>query len=367
MDPKISPERASTDDSLDEERGRTDRQLAEKRAEIDADADSVVRDARKRADAVLQAAREVADHPLEHGGETVQQERARGDAAVVSERATEDRAVRRERLLTRGGLEELFKLERDTTDLHLLTERARSDEDVSTRDTFLAMVCHDLRTMLAGILLTSELLVKEEAPETGGKVRERAERIQRLTRRMGRLVGDLVDVATIETGRPLVLPEDGDLELLLREADEGLHAVAASKQIAFTSEIVGQPMPAPFDHGRVLQVLGNLISNAIKFTPEGGRIALRVEAQEGAVRFSVHDTGPGIPADKLEAVFERFWQVSQKDRRGLGLGLYISKCVVEGHGGRIWAESTPGEGATVSFTLPAAGAARSPHLADKPA
>ena len=356
MDPKNSPERASTDDSLDEEREKADRQLATKRATVEADADGVVRDARKRADAVLHAAREAADHPQEQerGGETVQQERARGDAAVASERATEDRLLQQERLAHRGGFEELFKLERDTTDLHLLTERARSDEAVNTRDTFLAMVCHDLRTMLHGISLTAAVLAQEEATGTSATVRARAERIQRLTGRMARLVGDLVDVATIETGRPLVLPEGGDLQRLLREVDEGLHAVAASKRIAFISEILGQPRLAAFDHDRILQVLANLITNAIKFTPEGGRIALRVEAQEGAVRFSVQDTGTGIPADKLEAIFERFWQVTQKDRRGLGLGLYISKCIVEGHGGRIWAESTPGSGATVSFTLPAA-------------
>ena len=353
MDPKNSPERASTDDSLDEERSKADRKLAEKRAVIDAEADSVVRGARKRADEVLQAAREAADHPLEGGGETVQQERARGDAAVRTERATEDLALRRERVASRVGLDELFKLERDTTDLHLLTERARSDADVSTRDTFLAMVCHDLRSMLSGILMSADLLVKEEAPASGGNVRARAERIQRLTRRMSRLVGDLVDVATIETGRPLVVPEEGDLQRLLREADDGLHGLATSKQIAFTSEIVGKPLPAPFDHERILQVLANLITNAIKFTPEGGRIELRVEAEEGAVRFSVSDSGSGIPADKLEAVFERYWQVTRKDRRGLGLGLYISKCIVEGHGGRIWAQSTPGSGSTVSFTLPA--------------
>ena len=223
MDPKNSPERASTDDSLDEERTKADRQLAEKRAVIDAEADSVVRGARKRADAVLQAAREAADHPFEGGGETVQQ-----------------------------GLDELFKLERDTTDLHLLTERA----PLRRRRQHARHLPGDglpyLRTMLSGILMTADLLVKEEAPESGSDVRARAERIQRLTRRMSRLVGDLVDVATIETGRPLVVPEEADLQRLLREADDGLHGLATSKQIAFTSETVGKPLPAPFDHERIL-------------------------------------------------------------------------------------------------------------------
>jgi signal transduction histidine kinase len=101
-------------------------------------------------------------------------------------------------------------------------------------------------------------------------------------------------------------------------------------------------------------VLANLLANAIKFTPAGGTVLLRVEPVGQDVRFSVVDTGSGIPGHQLEAVFERFWQARSEDRRGLGLGLYISRGIVEAHGGRIWAESQPGEGSTFSFTLPGA-------------
>ena len=353
-DPKATPDRESTDQSLVVERSRTDGELERGRATIAEDANEVVRTARTKADAVLETAREAADHKLKNptANAALKPQRAREDAAVVAGRATEDRDLGRERLARSEALTELFRLERDQTDLYLLTERARSDEAVNTRDTFLAMVAHDLRTILQGIALTAEVLAQESAAEKGSKVHARAQTIQRSSARMNRLIGDLVDVAAIETGRPLVMPKAGELELLLREIDEGLRPSAALHHLTFTSEVIGRPPVAAFDHDRILQVLANLITNAIKYTPDGGRIALRIDGHEGMVRFSVRDTGEGIPADKLEAIFERFWQVERTDRRGLGLGLYISKSIIEGHGGKIWAESKPGEGAALFFTLP---------------
>ena len=354
-EPKTNLERKSTDESLDAERDKTDHEIAKGRADVTEDADSVVRTARARADKVLEKSRSAADQAGSKPGAALQQERVVADAAVSSERATEDKALLQERAARSEALAELFRLERDQTDLYLLTERARSDEEVNTRDTFLAMVAHDLRSMLQGIAITAELMAKDAPVDTGTLTRTRAESIRRFTGRMNRLIGDLVDVATIETGRPLVTPERRDLLRLLEEAEEGLQPVAAAHGILFTTDVVGRPEVAQFDHDRILQVLANLITNAIKFTPEGGRITLRIQTLDGMIQFSVQDTGSGIPADKLEAIFQRFWQVGKKDRRGLGLGLYISKCIVEGHGGRIWAESKPGEGSTLFFTLPQAG------------
>ncbi|HEX6297443.1 MAG TPA: ATP-binding protein, partial [Burkholderiales bacterium] len=104
---------------------------------------------------------------------------------------------------------------------------------------------------------------------------------------------------------------------------------------------------------RILQVLANLISNSLKFTPRGGKITVRGEREAGNVRLCVRDTGSGIPGDALGRIFQRFAQFAKDDRRGLGLGLYISRCIVEAHGGRIWAESQPGAGSKMCFTLPA--------------
>ena len=102
----------------------------------------------------------------------------------------------------------------------------------------------------------------------------------------------------------------------------------------------------------MLQVLANTIANAIKFTSPGGGIRVRGTCAGGELHVSISDTGSGIPGDMLEAIFQRFWQVGKDDRKGVGLGLYISRCIVEAHGGKIWAESKLGEGSTLFFTLP---------------
>jgi signal transduction histidine kinase len=117
-------------------------------------------------------------------------------------------------------------------------------------------------------------------------------------------------------------------------------------------EIV-QPLPrASFDPARILQVIGNLLSNAVKFTPSHGSVVVHVERVGDNIVFAVADNGEGIPADKLHTVFERFVQLTSDHRRGgVGLGLYISKCIIEGHGGRIWAENRSGGGSTFSFSL----------------
>ena len=111
-------------------------------------------------------------------------------------------------------------------------------------------------------------------------------------------------------------------------------------------------MPARFDHARLFQVFGNLIANSIKFSPRGSRITLRGERAAGELQCSVRDEGAGIPADQIERVFERFAQIDHNDRRGLGLGLFIARRIVEAHSGRMWATSTLGQGTSVLFTIP---------------
>jgi signal transduction histidine kinase len=134
----------------------------------------------------------------------------------------------------------------------------------------------------------------------------------------------------------------------------GARFAAQAKGIALDLTETHASVSALFDHDRVLQVLGNLVSNAIKFTPAGGKISLLLVVSGAEALLTVADTGAGIPQDKLEKIFERFTQLLPTDRRGLGLGLYISRCLVEAQGGRIWATSVPGEGSSLSFTLPLA-------------
>jgi signal transduction histidine kinase len=355
--PEANRGRVRTDQSLRAERGKTDAELDKRRDAADRTADAVVSRARHAADGVLQAARDTADDEQgdEPHGPGVLQKRTQADAAVESARTGADEMVRREREERRRALDSLLLLEREETDQHLLTERGFSDQAVNTRDIFLAMVSHDLRTMLGGIALTAQLLARESAVASDAKaVVLRAESIQRLTARMNRLIGDLVDVASIEAGKLLVAPTEGDLREVIREAVQMFEGSAEKHQIRLAPQLDGPPLRARFDHERLLQVLGNLLGNAIKFSPPGARIDIRVERAGAEMRVAVADQGPGIHPADLEAIFGRFWQVERRARTGLGLGLYISRCILQAHGGRIWAESAPGRGSTLFFALPAA-------------
>ncbi|WP_158620436.1 MULTISPECIES: HAMP domain-containing sensor histidine kinase [Corallococcus] len=356
------PERDHTDEGLRKEREKSDREYARGQAAIEEDSDAAINKARGQADEALRTARDNADARMEQReapseNEAVNQEREDADTALQGERETADEKLRDERAERMRALSALLHLERVETDTRLLVERAHADSGLATRDEFMGMVSHDLRTLLGGIALQSALLKRNAADdEVGRRTAEAAAKIQRFTARMNRLIGDLVDVASIETGRIRIAPELQDATALVRESVEAFQPQASAQGISLDVEIRGNTLMAKFDHERVLQVLANLLSNALKFTAAGGRISLHVEPVGQDVRFSVADTGSGIPSHQLEQVFERFWQARREDRRGLGLGLYISRGIVEAHGGRIWAESQPGQGSTFAFTIPAAAA-----------
>jgi signal transduction histidine kinase len=359
---KPTAERGQTDESLRTEREKTDRALAETQAAVEEDADTVIMRARETADAVLDAAREKADDHLDEAGApaaartAVAGERAREDKALDDERTTADRSLEREREETNEALSRLLPLERVKTDRFLLTERVRSDEALANRDDFLGIVSHDLRNLLGGIVMSAGMLAKiADSHEQGKQVLAGTARIQRYAARMNRLIGDLLDVASIDAGKLSVTPVQGDVAALVDEAVEIFHGDAEARQIGLSAEIGGGPLTAEFDHDRMMQVLANLLSNAIKFTPPGGSIKIRVERAGETIEVSVRDTGPGIAASMLDAVFERFWQVKENDQRGLGLGLYISRSIVHAHGGTIRVESEPGEGSTFTVTLPTGG------------
>jgi signal transduction histidine kinase len=348
-----SPEREQTDESLRVEREKADDALGQKLAAIEETADAVIAKARARADDLLAAARADTDRETRNESAQTSQrtewQRALEDEVVREERADADKAVQAER----AEHVALLASERQETDKDLLSERARSDDAVATRDDFLGIVSHDLRNMLASMIGFAALIVKAEAEEPRNEqVLMHAHRIQRSGARMNRLIGDLIDVASIEAGVLAVRREAGDPAEVVIETVDTFQAQAAANGISLTADIVPGRLMASFDPARILQVLTNIVSNAIKFTPENGSVVVRLERISDELRFAVRDTGVGIPADKLDAVFERYRQVSLHDRRGIGLGLYISKCIVQGHGGKIWAESKWGEGSTFCFTLP---------------
>lgn len=358
-------ERVATDQSLGEEREKADEEFARRRDDLDENADEVIADARDRADNVLQNERAKADEKCppeidsrEHVA--LQAERSSEDAAVQEERLEADRHLSAEREAGRRALAALLALEREQTDDHLLLERHRADSVLGTRDDFLGMVSHDLRNMLGVMALTAvSLLDIRGEPEVVEAIARAAKRIERYTARMDRLVGDLLDVVSIEAGGFALRPELHDAGELTRETVEAFAAIARAKNITLEHEPWPGELTARYDRDRILQVLANLVGNAIKFTPGGGHITLRLEPIAGALRFTVVDTGRGIAHENRELVFDRFWQVARQ-QTGVGLGLYISKCIVQAHGGEIGVESRVGEGSSFSFTLPRSDGADSP-------
>jgi signal transduction histidine kinase len=356
----MKAEREKTDDSLRAERLNTDDVVIDERAAAEREADGVVEEARDVADAVLRAARRKADEAA-HGpmqapvdSDRVAGERVADDLAVRQERMRADVVLRDYRAEQADMLAALLVHERAATDAFLLTERARADDAVEHRDDFLGIVAHDVRNLLNATVFSVEVLKHERRgtkldPETLAA----AKRIERYVARMNRLIGDLVDVTSIDAGKLAMAPAPGgDAGALLAEATETFQAAAVEKGVLLAVDAPAQPLLAEFDRGRLLQVVANLISNAIKFTPPGGQIGVGVRPSDTELRFCVEDTGVGVPPALADAIFERFWQVGSSDRRGLGLGLYISKCIVEAHGGRIWVEGAAGRGSLFYFTLP---------------
>ncbi|MEO5987570.1 MAG: HAMP domain-containing sensor histidine kinase [Candidatus Eisenbacteria bacterium] len=227
---------------------------------------------------------------------------------------------------------------------------------MASRDEFLAIVSHDVRDILAGIAMSTELLlhVPTEAP-AGERMHIEAKRIRRLTARMNRLIGDLLDVVSMESGKLNMEASPEDATRLLAETMENCQAASAAREIAMTCEAPKGRVPGTFDHDRILQVLANLVGNAIKFSDVGGSIALRLAPIAEGLQFTVRDSGRGIAPEDMEAIFERFSRAGQPGRRGLGLGLYIARYIVEAHGGRIWAESELGKGSAFHFTISSLG------------
>ncbi len=256
----------------------------------------------------------------------------------------------------------------DNTDLDLVVELARRSElaidnarlfeetqrAVRIREDVLAMVSHDLRTPLSAIRLAASLAARRvaEGAQLSG-VLQQLEAIRRRTVGAEVLLQDLLDMASIRAGRMTVKFAPDDAGALLSEAMEAHEALALEKGVSLEQETSGA-IAVRCDRSRILQVFSNVLTNAIKFGAAGARVRVGAEHGERFATFTVVDTGPGILEDELPHVFEAYWSARQQARQGTGLGLFISKGIVEAHGGRIWIESQAGRGTTVRFTVPTA-------------
>jgi len=221
------------------------------------------------------------------------------------------------------------------------------------RDEMVGVVSHDLRNPVAAIKMLSRTLLR--APPNGGaQAHESIELISQAAEQMDALIRDLLDVNRLDAGKLVVSPLSVDPSTLLADSLQTLRPLVDEKGIALDLQIE-TPLPKVMaDPDRIQQTLSNLVGNAIKFSPAGSKIVVVARRDPEGVVISVVDKGKGIAPEQLPKVFDRNWQSSRTDRQGAGLGLAISKGIVEAHGGRIWLESRPAEGTAVSFTLPLA-------------
>lgn len=217
------------------------------------------------------------------------------------------------------------------------------------RDEMLGIVAHDLRNPLSTIVMGSSMLLDGAGEEM---VHKYADMVHRAAGRMQTLIEDLLEVRRIETGKLKVEPRIGEVSALMAEALTMLGPLAQSREIDMTADVAEDVSTACFDAARLLQVISNLVGNALKFTPAGGHIQIGCRLDGEEVVFSVADDGPGIPREQIPHIFGRFWQAGDNDVRGIGLGLSIVKGIVQAHGGRVWVESVFGSGSTFLFTVP---------------
>jgi signal transduction histidine kinase len=330
---------------------------SEHQADVNRDAERVVADkAKRQSRSDSDASRDLGRADVGRSGAERQ---AEGDERLRVERETSDEAIHAERFRTDAATEmgrtHHQASARSSADLLSREQEShrKTRTDLTTREEFLAIVSHDLRNPLNHISMAAQSL-SEEADEPN-EVKEIAASIKRSANEMLRLIQDLLDIERIAVGKLVLHYEKHDVGKIIKEVVGDFQRDAAAKGIALTAKPETGCDDVVCDRSRVVQVLSNLIGNAIKFTPAKGQISVscaRTGPGDKDVQVSVSDTGAGIAPEKIESIFQRFSQINSRDRRGIGLGLYIAKMMVEEHPGRIWVESKLGEGSTFHFTLP---------------
>ena len=255
------------------------------------------------------------------------------------------------------GQEDLRLIEEVAYRAALAIENARlyrvAERAIQGRDEVLGVVAHDLRNPLASILMQSALLRRSDG-EPERRSQKPAAAIERAANRMNRLIQDLLDTSRMEAGRLSVEQTCVNAGKALSEFVETQKPLASARSLELRLEVASDAGEVFADRERLLQVLENLVGNAMKFTKSGGCVTVGAAPRNGEFLFWVKDTGAGVASDDLPHLFDRFWQARKAGRQGIGLGLPIAKGIVEAHGGRIWVESQVGEGSTFFFTLPLA-------------
>lgn len=379
-DPKskiLIQERQETDESLDAEREKTDEFLERQAEALESETDTALQKARRMTDQSRETVRK--------GSSSVDRESVNETVgkAIEVERKAVDAAVEDERDAKQNSINRIVSEEREITDKNLSNERAITDLQVkqsvhrlvaekiahaktkvvmTTREEFLAIVSHDLRNPIGAISSCTDLLLEDPALQNASaETLQWIDLIRRNAETSLRLIGDLLDMERIAQDRLYLHLEQQDMTQIIQECIDNHKHLAKLKSIDLqfidqsksdAAEDVQKTQLVSCDRDRMLQLLSNLLGNAIKFTPEGGRVTVTSQIKDLELLILVRDTGPGISEAERSHIFERFAQIKNKDRRGLGLGLFISKMLAELHLGSLRVESTPGQGSCFTITIP---------------
>ncbi len=253
--------------------------------------------------------------------------------------------------------------------LALAIENARLYEDatraVRAREEVLSFVSHDLKNPLMAILLTTEMLLDSAPQNERRRGWQQLDRIRRGVQQMRHMVEDLLDISSIDAGRLSMDMGEHPVQLVIEDALELLQPLAKDKGITLRTEVDCSDVALRCDRDRVVQVLYNLVGNALKFTPLGGEIVVVSKLAGDCAVIGVRDNGPGIPPELVPQLFQRFVQDQRTARRGRGLGLYICRGIVQAHGGTMWVETAVGAGSTFFFTIPLASPGKVPKLSSE--
>lgn len=229
--------------------------------------------------------------------------------------------------------------------------RQQAERATRARDEMISIIAHDLRNPLQVLSIVLSGMLKRSTQNESAA--QELLLLQRTANSMETLLSSLLDVSQIEAGTFVLRKGDVKVAELLSEVRELFEARARERSVALSCDVEADVSVVVGDRARLMQVLWNLVGNALKFTPPQGKVTLRARRDDDSLRLSVEDTGTGIPHEHLPHLFDRFWQGNRKSGIGAGLGLSIAKGIVEAHGGEIWVESRAGQGSRFHFTIPA--------------
>lgn len=369
----LHDDRSQTDQSLECERGKTDEGLFSLRKKTEHKTDAKVKSDRSEADMARAQSRD--DHDSQFRAENnLSEQRIEEDDTIKNERLKMDAALKAERKQKEAVLYNFLHKERSETDDHLSQERERTDlaasvsskllsdevqlhtqtkAQLTTRAELMAMVSHDLRSPLSAVFSCADMLLEDRA--RSGMTDETKYWIEFMKRNAAtalRLISDILDSERFAQGKLQIRCKEENLREIIEHASEQHVLTAAAKGIMLRAMPPPEELTVFCDRDRIEQVVSNLIGNALKFTPEGGAVVVKSEVATESYKVSVSDSGKGITELDQTRIFDRYTQIDKKDSRGVGLGLYISKALIESHGGELWVESTSGQGSTFIFTLP---------------